>query len=96
MNTKLYVGNLSFKISEQELQELFAPYGEVKSTKIIMDKMSGRSRGFGFVEMDSDDDAKEAIDKLDGKDSQGRALKVNIAKDREAGAQRAPRDNFNR
>ena len=79
----IYVGNLSWTMTEQDLQDLFAPYGEVTSAKIIMDKMTSRSRGFGFVEMTDDAAGKTAIAELDGKSVQGRPLKVNEAKPKE-------------
>lgn len=84
MNSKLYVGNLSFQIDEGKLQDLFAEFGTVKSAKIIMDRDTGRSRGFGFVEMGSTEEAQQAISNLDGKDAQGRKLRVNMAEERPA------------
>ncbi|MBD3236592.1 MAG: RNA-binding protein [Candidatus Eisenbacteria bacterium] len=83
MSNKLYVGNLSFDTREDQLQELFASHGEVLSARIITDRETGRSRGFGFVEMAQSDDAQKAIDDLNGKDFMGRTLKVNIARPRE-------------
>ena len=83
MSSKLYVGNLSFETGEAELQELFASQGEVVSVNLITDRDTGRSRGFGFVEMAKDEDAQKAIQNLDGQDLQGRNLKVNLAKPRE-------------
>ena len=83
MSSKLYVGNLSFETGEAELQELFASQGEVVSVNLITDRDTGRSRGFGFVEMAKDEDAQKAIQNLDGQDLQGRNLKVNMAKPRE-------------
>ncbi|AEA33588.1 RNA recognition motif domain-containing protein [Hippea maritima] len=77
----LYVGNLPYSTTEDELKELFGEYGEVSSTKIITDRETGRSRGFGFVEM-SDDDAQKAIDSLNGVNFGGRNLKVNEARER--------------
>lgn len=76
----LYVGNLPFSTSESDLSEMFGQYGEVASTQIIMDKMTGRSRGFGFVEMPDGSAAQAAIDGLNGKDMGGRPLTVNEAK----------------
>ena len=78
----IYVGNLDFKVSENELTELFGEFGQVESTRIITDKYSGRSKGFGFVIMEDDNEAKEAIDALDGKDLKSRPLKVNEARPR--------------
>jgi RNA recognition motif-containing protein len=83
MSNKLYVGNLSFDTREEQLQELFAAHGEVVSARIITDRETGRSRGFGFVEMSQADDAQKAISELDGKDFMGRTLKVNVARPRE-------------
>ena len=76
----IYVANLSFDLQDEDLKEFFTPYGEVSSAKIIMDKMTSRSRGFGFVEMTEDAAGKTAIAELDGKSVQGRPLKVNEAK----------------
>jgi RNA recognition motif-containing protein len=86
----IYVGNLPFSTSENELSELFGEHGQVISAKIIIDRMTGRSKGFGFVEMESDDEAKAAIEALDQKEFQGRTLKVNEARPREE----RPRRNF--
>ena len=78
----LYVGNLSYDMSEENLRTEFAEYGEVQSAKIITDKFTGRSRGFGFVEMNSDDEGKKAMEGLTGKDVEGRQLVVNEARPR--------------
>ena len=78
----LYVGNLSYDMSEENLRTEFAEYGEVQSAKIITDKFTGRSRGFGFVEMNSDDEGKKAMEELNGKDFDGRQLVVNEARPR--------------
>ncbi|MGA1872692.1 MAG: RNA recognition motif domain-containing protein [Thermoplasmatota archaeon] len=86
----IYVGNLPFSTSENDLAELFSEYGQVVATKIITDRMSGKSRGFGFVEMENDDEAKAAIEALDQKEFQNRTLKVNEARPRE---ERPPRRN---
>lgn len=83
MNTKLFVGNLSFNTTENDLQDLFAPHGTVTSVDLIMDKMSGRSRGFAFVTMDSKEGAEAAIQALQGKSLDGRELTVNEARPRE-------------
>ena len=79
----IHVGNLPFKMSEDELKQLFATYGEVTSAKIIVDKMSGRSKGFAFVEMSDDSAAQRAVDELNGKDFLGRPLRVSPARPRE-------------
>jgi cold-inducible RNA-binding protein len=84
MATKLYVGGLPYSTTQDELQEAFAKAGAVVSTSIIMDKMTGRSRGFGFVEMSSDSEAQAAIEMWNGKDFGGRKLTVNEAKPLEA------------
>ena len=83
MATKLYVGNLSFSITEGELRDLFTPFGNVTSCNLIMDRMTDRPRGFAFVEMSSSDEAAKAINDLNGKEVGGRALVVNEAKPRE-------------
>ncbi len=83
MAKNIYVGNLSFNTSEDELGELFGQFGEVSSAKIITDRDTGRSRGFGFVEMPDDAAADEAIETLNGRDFDGRALTVNEARPRE-------------
>lgn len=80
---KLYVGNLSFQTSSQELEELFAGIGTVESASVVEDRETGRSRGFGFVEMASQAEGEKAIAELDGSEHQGRTLKVNEAKPRE-------------
>ena len=78
----LYVGNLSYDMSEENLRTQFAEYGEVQSAKIITDRDTGRSRGFGFVEMNSDGEGKKAMEELNGKDFEGRQLVVNEARPR--------------
>ena len=83
MSMKLYVGNLSFDTSSNELQTLFAQAGTVESVSLIEDRETGRSRGFGFVEMSSSEEGAAAIQKFDGTEVGGRALKVNAAKPRE-------------
>ena len=76
----IYVGSLSFDVTEGELKELFAPFGQVTEVRMIMDKFSGKSKGFGFVEMPSKEEAEKAINALNGKDMKGRAMTVNEAK----------------
>ena len=78
----IYVGNLSYKAGDEDLKEAFSAFGQVASASIIKDKMSGRSKGFGFVEMPNDEEAKAAIEGLNGKDIAGRAVKVNEARPR--------------
>jgi RNA recognition motif-containing protein len=78
----IYVGNLSFDVTEEDVQAAFEAFGKVESVKVIKDKYSGASRGFGFVEMASKDEAKAAIDGLNGKELKGRALNVNEARPR--------------
>lgn len=78
----LYVGNLPFSTNSDDLEQLFAAHGTVGSAQVILDRDTGRSRGFGFVEMDNDDEARAAIDALDGKDVDGRNIKVNEARPR--------------
>ncbi len=80
MGKKLYVGNLPYSATDNSLSDAFAQCGTVESAKIIMDRDSGRSKGFGFVEMSSDQEAQNAISKLNGSDWEGRALTVNEAK----------------
>lgn len=80
MSKKLYVGNLPYTVDDAQLNELAAPFGEVASAQVIMDKFSGRSKGFGFVEFANDDDATKAIESLNGKDIDGRPLRVNEAR----------------
>ena len=83
MSMKLYVGNLAFQTSSQELQELFATAGTVESASVVEDRDTGRSRGFGFVEMSSKEEGATAITQFNGKEVNGRALNVNEAKPRE-------------
>ena len=83
MATNLYIGNISFETTNSDLETLFAQVGTVSSVNIIMDRDTGRSRGFGFVEMGADSEAQAAIEQFDGYELQGRALKVNEAKPRE-------------
>lgn len=82
MAKKLYVGNLAYSTNNSDLESMFSEYGAVDSAQIIMDRATGRSKGFGFVEMASDDEAQAAIDALDGQEIGGRQIKVNVAKPR--------------
>ena len=90
----IYVGNLHFNVSEDELRKAFEEYGEVASVKIITDKYSGRSKGFGFVEMLNDKEAKEAIDNLNGTEIKGRSVNVNQAREKENNSGGGERRNF--
>lgn len=82
MSTNIYVGNLTFETNSADLEHMFSEHGEVKSANVIADRDSGRSRGFGFVEMGTADAAKAAIEALNGKNVGGRDLTVNVAKER--------------
>ncbi|MCF3109667.1 RNA-binding protein [Niabella sp. CC-SYL272] len=82
----IYVGNLSWNLKDQDLQNLFAPYGEVTSAKIVSDKFTNRSKGFGFVEMAGDDEAKAAIEALNGTEVDGRNIVVNESRPKEGGS----------
>ncbi len=99
MSTKLFVGNLSFKITENDLQDAFAAHGTVVETNLMMDRMSGRPRGFAFVTMGSEEEAQRAIEAMNGKELDGRALTVNVARPREerppgGGGGRGPRRDY--
>jgi RNA recognition motif-containing protein len=83
MEAKLYVGNLPYTTVDADLENLFSQSGTVKSAQVIKDRVSGRSKGFGFVEMSSPDEAQSAINKFNGQDFSGRALTVNLARPRE-------------
>ena len=87
MSNKLFVGNLSFNTTENDLQDAFAAFGTVTETNLMMDRATGRPRGFGFITMGSAEEAQKAIDGMNGKSIDGRALTVNVAKPRE---ERAP------
>jgi RNA recognition motif-containing protein len=100
MSSKLFVGNLSFETTENELQDAFAAHGTVTEANILMDRMSGRPRGFGFVTMSTPEEAQKAIEAMNGAQLGGRALTVNIARPREdrpsggGGGGRGPRREF--
>ena len=85
MAKRLYVGNLRYTVTSEQLEELFAQFGSVSSAEVLIDRDTGRSRGFGFVEMPNDDQAHAAIETLDGRDHAGRRLTVNEAKPRTQG-----------
>jgi len=90
----IYAGNLSFDVTEGELKELFAPFGQVTEVRLIMDKSSGKSKGFGFIEMPSKEEAEKAIEGLNGKDIKGRAMAVNEAKPKTDRGSRGGRGGF--
>jgi RNA recognition motif-containing protein len=97
MNNKLYVGGLPYSVTDQELNSLFEQHGTVQSANVVKDKYTDNSRGFGFVEMSTQEEAEKAIQALNGTDMQGRALTVNIAKpksDRARGDGRNNRDRY--
>ncbi|MBT9494615.1 MAG: RNA-binding protein [Paucibacter sp.] len=83
MGNKLYVGNLAYSVRDETLQEAFSQFGQVTSAKVMMDRDTGRSKGFGFVEMSSDPEAQSAINGMNGQDIDGRAIVVNEARPRE-------------
>lgn len=87
MGKKLYIGNLSYNVDEQSLTDLFSQFGQVETARVVTDRDSGRSKGFAFVEMSSDSQATDAIDKLNGSDFSGRSINVSEAKPM------APREN---
>jgi RNA recognition motif-containing protein len=91
MAANLFVGSLAYSVTDDDLQQFFATAGTVSSAKVIMDRDSGRSKGFGFVEMGSDDEAKAAIAQLDGKELNGRAISVNEARPRPPRPERSDR-----
>ncbi len=96
MSTKLFVGNLSFNTTENDLQDAFAAHGTVTEANLMMDRATGRPRGFGFITMSSPDEAQKAIDALNGATLDGRALTVNEARPREAGGSSGPRSGGRR
>ena len=93
MNNKLYVGNLSYSINDDSMSNLFAEFGTVVSSKVITDRDTGRSNGFGFVEMSTTEEAEAAINALNSFEVDGRPLRVNVARPQE---KRGPRNNRNR
>jgi RNA recognition motif-containing protein len=103
MANKLFVGSLSYSVNDDQLNDAFAPFGTVVSAKVIMDRETGRSKGFGFVEMSTDEEAQAAVKGLDGKEVGGRAVAVSEARPQEnrerrpyngGGGDRGGRDNF--
>jgi RNA recognition motif-containing protein len=93
MSKKLYVGNLPYSVGDQDLQDAFASFGEIVSVRVVTDRETGRSKGFGFVEMANDNDANTAIEKLNGSSLAGRAIQVSEARPqvRDGGGDRGPR-----
>lgn len=89
MSVSIYVGNLPYSVKEDSLKEIFSPYGSVVSARVIIDKMSGRSKGYGFIEMGSTEEAEAAIKELDNAEVEGRNIRVNLAMPKED----KPRDN---
>jgi len=87
----IYVGNLSYKMTDEDLGKLFSTYGSVSESKIVIDRETGRSKGFGFVEMPNQAEGDEAIKQLDGKEIEGRSIKVNVAKPKEDKPRRSQR-----
>jgi len=85
----MYVSNLGFHVTDEELRKLFSSYGEVSSSKVIMDKVSGKSRGFGFVEMQNDAEAQNAMKELQGYELEGRTISVSVAKPKSEGSGRS-------
>ena len=94
VNNKLYVGNISYQTDENSLEQAFGQFGSVKSVRVITDRETGRSRGFGFVEMETEEEAQTAIENLDGKEVDGRAVRVNIARERSSGRSESSRNRF--
>lgn len=94
MGRKLYCGNLSYSVTSDSLRTMFAAHGKVDSAEVIMDRTTGQSKGFGFVEMGTDQEAQKAIAALNGQDNDGRKLKVNEAKPREPGTGGGGRGRF--
>ncbi len=94
MATNLFVGGLPYSVDDSQLEEAFAAIGPVKSAKVIVDRDTNRSKGFGFVEMESDDDAKKAVDQLNNSDMGGRSIVVNEARPREERPRRDDRPRY--
>ena len=90
----IYVGNLAYKSTDEDLRTLFAQYGEVTSARVVVDRASGRSKGFGFVEMPNREEAQKAIDAINGNDFQGRALRVNESQPKPREERRGGRGGF--
>lgn len=88
---KIYVGNLPYAVNDADLEKMFSPFGSVTESKIITDRDTGRSKGFGFIEMPNQAEGEEAIKQLDGKEMEGRNIKVNVAKPKVDTPRRGPR-----
>ena len=95
MGKKIYVGNLSFNVETDQLRDVFAQYGTVDTANVISDRYTGRSKGFGFIEMSTESEAQTAISSLDGSDLGGRSMKVSLAKPQEPREDRGDRGGFN-
>ncbi len=95
MGKKIYVGNLSFNVETDQLRDVFAQYGTVDTANVISDRYTGRSKGFGFIEMSTESEAQTAISSLDGSDLRGRSMKVSLAKPQEPREDRGDRGGFN-
>ncbi len=96
MSKKIFIGNLSFEVTDLDLEDLFKQHGEVVSAKVILDRDTSRSRGFGFVEMNSESSAQTAIDSINGTEIKGRAVNVSLAKDKADDRGGSSRGNRNR
>ena len=92
-NTNLFVGNFSWNLGEEDMRELFASYGELEEVKLIMDRMTGRSKGFGFVKFVNEEDAAKALEELNDKEVDGREIKVTVARPREERPRREENNN---
>ncbi|MDR2955852.1 MAG: RNA-binding protein [Prevotella sp.] len=90
----IFIAGLSYSINDNDLRDLFTEYGEISSAKVIMDRATGRSKGYGFVELEDNEAAQKAIDELNGAEYDGRTISVSEARPRTEGAARPPRRNF--
>ncbi|MBI4516241.1 MAG: RNA-binding protein [Deltaproteobacteria bacterium] len=96
MGKRLHIGNLSYTATEEDLRQAFSAVGNCESVAVITDRATGQSRGFGFVEMSSDEEAQRAVEQLDGRDIKGRAIKVSEAREREGGGRGGARGGGSR
>lgn len=94
MSKKLFIGNLPFQVTDFDLTDLFKQYGDVVSAKVVVDRMTGRSKGFGFVEMNAEDSAKQAVEALNGTDLKGRPINVSYARSQEGGEYKSNSGNY--